>query len=195
MATSAPSPVRKNLDIETLGREAYDPFAKALTTISSVHRGIHDGFVYHASGKVSGMIADEVDEFLLAVPAFCFPHFQRLQITAGRGDIDLLVYEGVTTSADGTPIGTINTNRNSTNTACTIFSSTPTITDIGTLIHTQWIPPTATGVGQSPSGIVGETNGEEWLLAQDTKYLIRMTNNSGATIAYRWEMLFYELDY
>lgn len=173
----------------------FDQFVHAVTTIDSLHRMTHDGFVYHASGKVTGMIADNVDDFLITTPALSFPHFQRLQITTGRGDIDMLVYEGATTSADGAAITVLNVNRNSANTPNAVFTSGPTVTDVGTLIHTQWTPPTATGVGQSPSGIVGETNGEEWILAPSTKYLIRITNNSGATIDYRYEMLWYEVGY
>jgi len=176
-------------------QRAMDPHAHALTTIDALHRMIHDGFVYHASGKVTGMVDTNVDEFLLTVPAGVSPHFQRLQLTTGRGDIDLRVYEGTTTSADGAAVGTLNVNRNSTNTAGTVLTTGPTITGDGTLIHTQWTPPTATGVGQSPAGIIGETNGEEWILKPSTKYLIRVTNNSGATISYRYELLWYEIGY
>jgi len=175
--------------------KSMDAYAHAHTFIDVLHRMAHDGFVFHASGKVTGMIADNVDDFLLVTPALTFPHFQRLQITAGEGDIDLVVYEGVTTSADGAAVTINNTNRSSANTPSTVLTTAPTVTDVGTLIHTQWIPPSATGVGQSPAGVVGETNGEEWILKPSTKYLIRMTNNSGATIAYRYEMLWYEIGY
>jgi hypothetical protein len=174
---------------------AMDPFSHALTTLDEIHRLTHDGFVYHTSGKVTGMINANVDDFLLSVPAVTFPHFQRLQITAGEGDIDMLVYEGTTTSADGAAVSVFNVNRNSSNTPDTVLTTGPTVTDVGTLIHTQWIPPSATGVGQSPAGVVGETNGEEWVLKPSTKYLVRITNNSGSTISYRYEMLWYEIDY
>ena len=195
MASSAPSPVRLNLDIETLGREAYDPFAKALTVTDSMHRAAHDGFVYHTSGKVLAMIADEVDDFLIDVPAFTFPHFQRFRVIVGRGDIDMVVYEDTLTSNDGTDVGCQNTNRNADCVSGSTIYSSPTITDVGTLIHTAWIPPTSAGQGVSgATGIAGETNGEEWILKPSTKYLIRMTNNSGATIDYSYEILWYELD-
>jgi len=183
---------------ETWGDESRrmaDGYVHALTTIDGLHRMAHDGMVFHASGKVTGMINANVDEFLVAVPAVTFPHFQRFRITAGRGDIDVQVYEGTTTSADGTPITTQNTNRNSTNTPSTVLTSAPTITDDGTLVHTSWMPPTGTGTGQSANGLVGETNGEEWILKPATKYLVRITNNSGATIDYAYEMLWYEVSY
>ena len=176
-------------------QRALDPYAHALTTIDTLHRLTHDGFVYHVSNKVTGMANGNVDDYLISIPAGVFPHFQRLQITAGEGNVDMLVYEGTTTSADGTVEGSLNVNRNSTNTASSVLTIAPTVTDEGTLIHTQWVPPSASGVGQSPQGVIGETNGEEWVMKPSTKYLIRITNNSGSTIDYRYELLWYEIGY
>lgn len=177
-------------------QRAMDPYVHASTTIEALHRMTHDGFVFHASGKVTGMIDDNVDDFLISVPAGTFPHFQRFRMFMGRGDVDVLVYEGTTTSADGGAITTNNTNRTSTNTPGVDLFSAPTVTDVGTLVHTSWLPPTSAGQGQSgATGISGETNGEEWVLAPSTKYLIRITNLSGATIDYAYEMLWYEVGY
>lgn len=173
----------------------FDQFAHAVTTIDEPHRMAHDGFMYHASGKVTGMIDANVDEFLLTTQAFNFPHLQRLNFDFGAGDIDIQSYEGATASADGTVIGSNNTNRNSANTADLVMTSGPTLTGDGTLIHTTWAHPVGTGIGQSAQGISDVTNGEEWILKPSTKYLIRITNNSGATISYRYEVLFYELGY
>ena len=174
----------------------FDAYAHAATTIDELHRLTHDGMVFHASGKVTGMVDANVDDFLIAIPAGTFPHFQRLRLFMGRGDVDIVVYEGATASADGSAIARNNTNRNSTNTPGVVLTSAPTITDVGTLVHTSWLTPTSAGQGQSGStGIAGETNGEEWVLKPNTKYLIRVTNNSGATIDYAYEMLWYEISY
>jgi hypothetical protein len=174
----------------------FDPLAHAVSTIDALHRMTHDGFVYHTSGKVTGMVDANVDDFLLEVPALTFPHFQRWRFGFGRGDIDIQVYEGTTTSDDGTEITAIyNTNRNSANTPDLNIFSAPTVTDVGTLVHTTWMVPTSTGVGLSSAGLVGETNGEEWVLKPSTKYLIRVTNNSGATVSYAYEALWYEIGY
>jgi hypothetical protein len=175
----------------------FDPLAHAVTTIEELHRLGHDGFVYHTSGKVTGMIDTDVDDFLLVTAAGNFPHFQRLRFSFGRGDIDIQVYEATTTSALGTEITAVfNTNRNSANTPALKLYTGPTVTSAGTLVHTTWLVPTPTSTGTSKAvGIVGETNGEEWILAPSTKYLIRITNNSGATVSYSYEALWYELDY
>ncbi len=184
---------RKNVGDEE--RRKFDHDVHAVTVIPHVHRMGHDGFTYHASGKVAGMIDANVDDFLLVTPAAPEIHLQRFRLTVGRGDIDVLVYEGTTTSADGSALAELNTNRNSANTPGGVLTFAPTVTDEGALIHTGWIAPTATGTGLSSEGITSDTGGEEWLLAPSTKYLFRITNNSGATIDYRWEYLWYEPDY
>jgi len=175
----------------TRNRDAYT-FAD--TIIDVVHRHTHDGMVFHTSGKVTGMVDTDVDNFLVKANGGA-PHFQRFRITAGRGDIDVQVYEDVVVSADGSALASNNTNRFSSNSAVMTLHSGPTITDDGTLIHTTWLPPTSTGVGQTASGLVGETNGEEWILHASKQYLVRLINNSGATIAYAYEMLWYEIGY
>jgi hypothetical protein len=175
--------------------KAYDPFAHALTVIQEQHRMNHDGFMFHASGKVTGMVDTNVDDYLITTPAATFPHFQRVRLDLGGGDFDIQTYEAPTTSAAGTVIPSTNTNRNSSNTADTVITSGPTVSVVGTLVHTTWAPPVGTGIGQSANGISNISNGEEWILAPSTEYLIRLTNNSGATIDYRYEFLFYEIGY
>ena len=173
----------------------FDLYAHAVTTITEPHRMAHDGFMFHASGKVTGMIDANVDEFLLVTAAGNFPHIQRMRLDLGGGDVDIQSYEGATASNDGTPITTFNTNRNSSNTADMVLNSAPTLTGDGSLVHTTWAPPTANGVGQSAQGVSNIEAGEEWILKPGTKYLIRITNNSGGTIDYRWELLWYEIGY
>ena len=173
----------------------YDAYAHATTVIDEAHRLNHDGMMFHASGKVEGMVDANVDEFLLVTSAYNFPHIQRMAFTFGRGDIDIAVYEDTVTAAHGVAIDVENTNRNSSNTNQLLAYSGPTLTDDGNLIHTQWVAPTSTGVGQSPTGITTNSNGEEWILKPSTKYLIRLTNNSGGAIALAGEALWYEPSY
>jgi hypothetical protein len=172
-----------------------DDNSGAQVVIEELHHMVHEGFLYHSSGKVTGMVDTNVDDFLFVTAANNYPHLQSLTFSFGAGDIDLLVYEGSTASADGTPEIIFNTNRNSVLTPNMVFNSAPTITGVGTLVHTGWAVPTAAGVGHTESGITTEGTGEEWLLKPSTKYLVRITNNSGATINYRWELLFYEIGY
>jgi hypothetical protein len=177
-------------------KEKFDPISRGATSISALHRMTHEGFVYHTSGKLTGILDDGVTDILLVVPAYSYPHFQRFRISAGAGDIDMIAYEDTLASADGTPLTVFNTNRNSSNAPNLVVNIAPTVTDVGTAIATTWLVPTVAGVGQQgTAGIVGESDGEEWILQPSTKYLIRITNSSGGTIAMLYEMLWYESDW
>ena len=173
----------------------FDPFAHAVTVIQEQHRLVHDGMFYLTSGKQTGWLDAGVKRFLISTPAGAFPHIQQMNLNFERGDIDFVAYEGATTSADGTALDIENVNRNSSNTPNTDLFAEPTVTDVGTHIFTLWAPPTSTGTGQSSNGIAGVGQGSEWLLAPSTKYLIVMTNNSGATIDWSYEFSWYELAY
>ena len=176
----------------------FDPETRAVSTLNSLHRLAHEGFVSHVSGKIIGLVDTGVQDFLLAVPDVedIDPNMNRISFTLGRGDVDIVFYEGTTTSADGAVLPQFNVNRASTNTSQTVITSGPTVTGVGTVIHTAWVPPTATGTGQSGGGIVGgDSSGEEWLLAPNTKYLVRLTNNSGVAIDLRYEFLWYEIQW
>ena len=172
----------------------FAPDIHAVTTMEHLHRMGHDGFLFHSSGKVTGMVDANVDEFLL-VTSTLEVNFSRFRLAFERGDIDVEMYEGTTASADGTPQTVFPTNRNATSSSAAVLNFAPTVTVDGTLIHTGWLPPTAVGVGQSSEGVTTDTSGEEWILKPSTKYLIRLTNNSGATLSYRWEFLWYEPNY
>jgi hypothetical protein len=177
-------------------RRKFAPDVHAVTTMPHLHRVGHDGFLYHASGKVTGMVDTNVDDFLIVTPASPEVNFSSVGLKVGEGDVDIQVYEDTTVSAAGSALTELNTNRNSSNTPGTVLTFGPTVTGVGTLIHTDWIPPTATGIGATPGGastIGGK--GEEWILKPSSNYMIRITNNSGATIAYQWEMAWYEPDY
>ena len=171
-----------------------DEKTEAHVIIDEVHSMGHEGFVYHASGKVAGLVNAGTAEFLLVTGAV-EGHFQRMGLTFGRGDIDIHSYEGATASNDGTPITSYCTNRVLANTPTMVMSGSPTVTDDGTLIHTLWATPTTTGTGQSSGGVQRVTQGEEWIMKPNTKYLVRITNNSGVTISYAYDILWYEVGY
>ena len=183
---------------ETVAEEMkkFDPYTHAVTVISDPHRLTHDGMVFHSSGKMTALgIAASLDFLLVAPPANIPLHLHRVRMTFGAGDVDLVAYEGTTTSAQGTVVSSFNLNRNSVNTPQMVITSAPTVTDVGTEIHFQWAPPTAAGQGQSPQGIGDVEQGEEWILIPDEQYLFRVTNNSGSIIDVAYELMWFEVTY
>jgi len=170
----------------------YDQFVPATTVIDGSHRMVHDGYFFQTSGKQTGFINGADKHFFINVPARCYPHIQTMVLNFGRGDIDFVAFENPTVSAVGTPITAMNVNRGSDNTPDLELYAEPTVTDDGTNIFTLWAPPTGTGTGQSANGIAGVGQAGEWLLKPSNTYLIRLTNNSGATIDWSYEFSWYE---
>jgi len=173
----------------------FDPLAHATTVIQEQHRVIHDGMFFTTSGKNTGWTNGTTQEFLISPPAGCFPHIQAMLLSFGKGDIDFAAYEGPTITDNGTALPTRNVNRNSTNTPDLNLYASPTTTDDGELEYQLWVPPTATGAGQSANGITGVGQGSEWILKPETPWLVRLTNNSGSTIDWSYEFSWYELSY
>ena len=173
----------------------FDKFAHAVTMIEENHRLIHDGMFFMVSGKQTGWADATTQEFLVSPPAGCFPHVQSMKLNFGRGDIDFEAYEGPTITANGSALSPNNVNRNSTNTPNLALYASPTTTADGVLEFQLWAPPTSVGVGQSANGIEALGQGTEWVLKPETPWLIRLTNNSGATIDWSYEFSWYELSY
>lgn len=176
-----------------LAGDSIDALSGGLIVISEPHALLHAGKVFHMSQKVTGITNGATVSFSLVVPAATYPHIHKMRATVGAGDVDIIAYENSILSADGTPLSTDNLDRNSSNTAGMTINSAPTITDVGDQIHTLWIPPTATGNGQSVTGVSDANAGEEWILKPSTKYVQQITNNSGGTISAWVEIMFYEI--
>jgi len=90
-------------------------------------------------------------------------------------------------SDNGTQITIYNNDRSSSRTSNAICYKDPTVTSNGTQINAEWVP----GERVGKIGAVSRTQ-TEWILKQDTNYLIRFTpgtDNAKASIV----MEFYEL--
>ncbi len=177
-------------------RKILDPVIHAVTTIDHKGRLAHDGFYFSTVGKVIGTVDGAISEFLFIVPAGADIHLQPVTMSFGAGDIDIEFFEGVTTSSDGALVNnTFNVDRNSTQVAAAELRAGAVVTDDGIEPFHIWIPPTATGVGQSTGGITGSTGGIEWILKKGSKNLMRVTNNSGETIDWNYQINWYEVHY
>ncbi len=176
--------------------EAYkfDPLLHAVTTVPGPHRMGHDGFMFHSSGKPAAIPNGLTADFLMSVPKGTYPHIQRVELNLSAGDVDLVMYEGVTTSDDGTTLPVFNTKRSSPIVNKALVCGGPTITDLGTQFHLLYVPPTSAGVGNTV-GVIDINQGEEWLLTEDIKYAFRITNNSGGALTLSYEFVWYEIGY
>ena len=172
-----------------------DAHSRSIRTIDAGHAMVHLGFVYKAWHKFTG-VADAASVYLhVKNPADLYPHLHDFTVTAGRGDVDVQVFETPTTSADGTLLQERSLNRNGTiDTSGLDVYHTPTVSSDGTEIRNTWIPPTAAGVGHSDSGAVEDAD-LEMILKPSTNYLIKITNNSGGSIDIHAKLYWYELNW
>lgn len=163
-----------------------DQYTECTGVIDSAHLKVHEGKSYFFSYLNAAVASAANVDILLNNPASNYPHITTL-IGAG-GNSSVAMFEGVTTSADGTALNVFNRSRSNTNTASLVVSHTPTITDLGTEIFDSYV------FGGEKSKATGGSDGfaEEIILKPNTKYLIRITNDSGASEVVVVDGHFYE---
>jgi hypothetical protein len=161
--------------------------------IDLVHRLTHDGMVFSSTGKNTGLLNAGTADFLFVTGANEV-HLTKVTMFPGDGDVDFVAYEDTVTSANGGEVPLINVNRTSSKEPLVKLYGAPTVTTLGDIIHTTWAVPTVSS-GNDSSGVMNVSPGEEWVLKPNSKYLFRLTNNSGGTISYAWDMLMVELTY
>lgn len=98
-------------------------------------------------------------------------------------EAEINIYEEPTTSNDGTPLTKINRERNSTYTSSLGIYHTPTSSVDGTLIYTKHL-----GSGRNSGG---QDRSEEFVLKNNTKYLLRITNSTALANYISWELNHY----
>lgn len=154
----------------TKGPMGLDTSTYAANVIQYDHHEIHGGraFVYCEQNTLGN---EGTRDILLVTPNTT----RWSHLTFGfrsSGEANFVFYEGTTTSDDGTAVTPMNRNRNSDHTAGMLVYHTPTVSAVGTQLCTRHF-----GAGRTP----GEERGiSEWVLRQNTKYLIRVTSEAAS---------------
>lgn len=179
-------------------RKVFDDYAYAITTISEPHRMIHDGFFFSMSGIETALANLGTFDILFRAPAGQMGHVTLLEFTVQNAPITVTMYEGTTTSADGTPTNARNHNRVNGNDTPGIATTTqPTVTGLGTLLDERYVPDIGGPPGVSHGLLVAGADAE-WVLGSpdvETTYLWRLTNNSGGAIDLGYHFNGYQLGY
>lgn len=178
------------MSLERIGPQ--DSYNSAVPVLTSIHYANHLGKTFHADHKFTTVASGSSVEMLVRVPSTHDMHLGVMRTTVGAGDVDVYLFEGPTVTSPGTAVNTVCTNREVAAASEVDIYHTPTTTADGTEIHHQWIHNTGTGTGLSDNGVGDSAAGEEWVLAPNTDYLLRITNNSGSTISIWQELLWYE---
>lgn len=164
-----------------------DTDSKALGTIEQEHLKIHAGKLFTFSNKTTLSNGGGVAEFVGEVPAGSYPHYRKLLIESSGGPFDIEFFEAPTYTG-GTPVVPVNNNRNSVITPELVIKTSPSVSDPGTRLEIVYID------GSKQVGAIGSDAANEWVLAESTNYLIRITNNTsgGGTSVFSVNMFWYE---
>ncbi len=157
-----------------------------LVVLEHVHWMVHQGYLFQ--GEYLASVANNGNMDLLLTTGALLVHYLP-QINAG-GACNLYLYEEPTASG-GTSVPLYNMRRNSANVPLSTLVHTPTVSSVGStaLIPGRYLP----GGASTPSRVGGEVRpSTEWNLKPNTKYLLRVTNVSGASITISAAMAFYE---
>ncbi len=164
--------------------KTFDSINNGLSVIDTAHLKIHDGEFFSHSNKHSVSSGNSFD-ILIKIPSNVTPHL-RYGYSVENAPGDLFLYEAPTTTADGSQLVVRCVNRNSSNiSGVTIFSS-PTVTDVGTILQYNFMSGSFFSGGSTESLII------EWILKPNTNYLIRYTNNSIGTSDLSHSVIWYE---
>ena len=144
------------------------------TIIDTAHKYTHEGR-YFSGGFYNASVANGATIEILIQNVGSFHVLSTL--TAG-GESTLQIYEGTTFSVAGSAVTMSNHNRSSAKVFDGTATSTPTVTVAGTQMNgTVYV-----AAGDKHSSGVEHGFDNEYILAANTNYLIRGTNNSGGAI-------------
>jgi hypothetical protein len=150
-----------------------DRVGEALNVMTDFHQRIHQGKAFNLGKIFSGVANGGNADILIQVPVDVSLHLS-FGVQAG-GDAELRVYENPAVSSVGSAETAINKNRMASTVSKATFTSTPTITGVGTLLMEI----------MAPGGRGGNSNGgeagifDEFVLNDNEDYLCRITNISG----------------
>lgn len=173
-----------------------DMLVKSVPTTDTFHHLGHEGKVFIHSDRHSGIANGANFDILIRIPAGnanrqIHMRFNYIgKANTGTLDIDVILYEGITVSADGAPEDLISTNDAIVkSTGVTMFSG-PTVTDLGN--PKAW----TMMAGEKKSASSKEQTVPEYILAPNgtsaRDYLMRATNNSGGTVDIVNALFFYD---
>ncbi len=179
-----------------IGGVEIDALVRSIPITDTFHHLGHEGNVFIHSDR-HGPIANGADfDILVRIPAGEPSRQVHLRFNyigkanTGSLDIDVVLYEGITVSADGTPESIMSTNDAIVKTTGVLMFDMPTVTDLGNQKAWTLI------VGEKKSANSKEQSVPEYVMAPNgasaRDYLMRATNNTGGTVDIVNALFFYD---
>lgn len=154
----------------TPGQSGVDPSTEALSVIEYEHHRIHEGSFYRACFQKDVPNGGTAILALTTVDTTKWVHLMRL--VSSELESEVVLYENPTSITGGAPLTPLNVNRNSVNTSDSIIVSDPTVNLVGAIEICRAV----IGSGRSIGG--SHVPKDEWVLKQNTIYLIIVTNQA-----------------
>jgi hypothetical protein len=180
-----------------VGGVEIDPLVKSMPTTGTFHHLSHEGKVFIHSERHNGLASEATLDVLIRVPAgnanrqIHFRFNAKGKANTGTLDVDVILYSGVTASADGTPDTTIASNNDAVvKSTGLLFFNGPTITNTGEFKGRGAM------FGENKSTGTQDMAVPEFVMAPDgasaRDYLIRTTNNGGGTADILHNLFWYD---
>lgn len=165
---------------------AIDTLTGVPIVIDYDHSKVHKGKMYNVSQYYTAAAGATINMMIVAGA----DELHAKLAVQSTGQCLVKFYGGITSSANGTTCTVINMNRNSTNTTTAIaFYNATWSTNTENLLDTVLI-----AGGNIPAARIGgeARQNTEWELKANTKYLVSLVNQAGATITATINAQFYE---
>jgi hypothetical protein len=144
----------------------------SISIVDDRTRKVRQGEIYHFGHLFPTVGIDEDADVFLKVGS------NRVTVTlstAVGAESEFRIYEGTTTTDDGTSVLTANRNRTSSLTFTSSVFHSPTVDTLGTQLTEDYFP---AGVKNKEVGSSSEQT-SSWILKPNTNYLLRVSNISG----------------
>ncbi len=169
-------------------RYIVDKITNAIVTIGYAHHEIHDGshYIFRSYETVA---KNGNKEILIVTPNTTKWGHVTIGFFLSTSTTLIELFEGVTTSANGTLANSRNRNRNFTDNNTVLLYDDPTVTDgavAGNVIQDGMF-----GSGKNSFG-GGARDNEEVVLKQNTKYLFRATEQNVSAVIFNYYFDWYE---
>ena len=156
-----------------------DASTEAQEIIDYAHHEIHAGSRFLYSETVDLASGANRDILIVTPNTTKWAHLSLPLRIGSNKQTTVTLYEDTTTSADGTAVSELNHNRNSGVAATVVLTHSPTVTVLGTILIQEQFG-VAGGFFTDDVGGVAGGGRDELILKQNTKYLLRITNNDGS---------------
>lgn len=158
-----------------------DAFSEGIVQIDTSHRKVHLGLHYTVSDWADITAAGTEFDILIETGA-SFPHM--LWSALPQANFEVEFFED-TTATTGSTLTAHNNSRNSSNTALTVISTSPSVSVDGTSIFRA-----ALTTGHKEGAV--DTREEEYILKPNSKYLLRYTKVDSGTNRLSYKFTWYE---